>query len=346
MTYIVGDKIAVVQGTGHKIGIKHSDLTSGSIIIAGAKDRDGITSRLCKSADSGESFGYIYNPLPRLVDLYKLGNGKMLASSSLGISLTTNYGDYWSVKSVPFRGGNFQTFEDGTIITPGRDENGRLSKSVDGGYTWTSLGEDLVPGSDHTSCVSHCVSYLGDGVCVAGVGRSGGPAATDAAVYKSTDYGATWTFQAKLSGGMGYIYPFRTCYLGNNIILMSTASETAYSVYGVYRSTDGGSTWSGGIVYDPGAFYLNMGDGVVYSGGRYALYRSDNYGETWNNIFSISTGVSSMTQIGDSSTFLIGTTEGGHIYKSTDNCSTWRITQNLLNVKDYCEQVLCLSELT
>ncbi len=313
-------------------------------IIAGGSNAAINSAKIWKSVNYGENWSFVSALGTIPYDLLNLGGGTMIAASNLGVYATENFGDAWTNIGGP-KGYNFDTFEDGSIIAAKWDSYGRFARSVDNGKTWASLGNNLRTGEE-TSCYNYCVAYGGGGECIGGITSTTGEGVGlvyYVKIYKSTNYGVSWSFQQHLNdfGGDPY-FPYRVCYLGNNTYLMTISRTLPFydTERKIYRSIDGGSTWTylNDII---GNFYLNMGGGIVYSG-KNNLYRSDDYGATWNLVYSLGTGVGSMIRLGTGSRFLLGTRTGGNIYYSSDNCSSWRLLGSLSDGG----HVTCLSSIS
>jgi photosystem II stability/assembly factor-like uncharacterized protein len=172
-------------------------------------------------------------------------------------------------------------------------------KSTDGGKTWTNVG---LKDSQHIGAI---VVNPDDPniVFVAALGHAFGPN-EERGVFRSTDGGKTWNkvlYKDDKSGAVDIVYD-----PNNSHILFATlwqAQRTPYSLIsggpgsGLYRSTDGGSTWKlleghglpKGIMGRIGVSVSGADSSRVYAqieskeGG---LFRSDNGGDTWTKINS------------------------------------------------------------
>jgi hypothetical protein len=162
--------------------------------------------------------------------------------------------------------------------------------------------------------------YLGGGIVLAGTTAGG-------RIYRSTDYGLSWTLVQQLDTET---YVYSLVYLGGGIVLAGT-----YPTGQVYRSTDYGLTWSliqrlGTETYVWSLVYL--GSGIVLAGTATTgqIYRSTDYGLTWSLIRRLDTEkyVMSLVYLG-SGIVLAGTATTGQIYRSTDYGLTWSLIQRL-----------------
>ena len=173
-------------------------------------------------------------------------------------------------------------------------------RSTDGGQTWTNIG---LPDSRQISriVVDPRDSSL---VYVAALGHAYGPNA-ERGVFRSTDAGATWAKVLDLGPDIGAAD--LAIAAGNPGILFATmwhARRPPWSTYaplggpgsGLYRSRDGGQTWThltgAGL---PAGEWNRSGVAVSPDGKRvYAvidakpagLYRSDDGGDTWTQVNS------------------------------------------------------------
>lgn len=143
---------------------------------------------------------------------------------------------------------------------------GVIAMTNDNGVTWTfSDGPDMadygavrcVPGTD-------CGTIL---------------LAAEDSVYKSTDYGATWTSQA-----LDYYDPDEFFFLDGGITLLLSDSDR------IFRSTDNGENWAEVSLPDsPQADWLQVGQSIFTSinlDAGYTVIRSDDAGDTWNQLFT------------------------------------------------------------
>lgn len=186
-----------------------------------------------------------------------------------------------------------------TIIAGG--VSGGIWKSTNDGATWaqkttstqvhgiTAVKQDPRPGRENTW-------YAGTGERIGGSASAAGASYAGDGVYKSTDNGETWRLlastvtNAPASFKSNWQYVYRI-----DVDRSNTTNDEVYAATygGVYRSTDGGGTWSQTLVL--GDDQANSSDvivtsnGVVYACGSKAqsgtsgIFRSTD-GETWVNI--------------------------------------------------------------
>jgi uncharacterized protein (TIGR03437 family) len=179
-----------------------------------------------------------------------------------------------------------------------------IYRSADGGSTWKlvlggQVGTDVV---FHTTDGNTAYAALGT--------FSGSPASTSTTngngIYKSTDGGVTWTQSngsgttalppsasiGRISLGMARSSP-TTIYAG-------IASSNTVTLLGLYKTTDGGQTWTRLLAPDyctPQCFYDNVvrvspvNANTVFAAGL-PIYRSLDGGITWTNIVTGGNGLS------------------------------------------------------
>ena len=151
-------------------------------------------------------------------------------------------------------------------------------KSVDGGITWQTTGLSFTP--DLKFRVNRLLLHPGDPDILF--------AATTNGFYKTTDAGNNWT---NLSSLLFSDVEFKP---GNPQIMYAT-SEKYYVPARIYRSTDGGTTWSIQKQFlnsaraelavspdDPSRVYALVAE---LAGDLKGIYRSDNSGATFSKVF-------------------------------------------------------------
>jgi photosystem II stability/assembly factor-like uncharacterized protein len=187
--------------------------------------------------------------------------------------------------------------------------------------------------------------------------------ATGGGVWKTTNYGASWT---PISDGFfetASIGSIRVAPSNSDIVYVGTGSDGIRSNVivgrGVYKSTDGGQTWSfaglrevgqiGAVIIHPQnpdlVYVAALGDPFRSTPDR-GVYRSTDGGASWEKIFFVSdsTGAIDLEFAPDNPseiyasmwrgerkpwTIISGGLEGG-VYKSTDGGDSWtQLTDNL-----------------
>jgi photosystem II stability/assembly factor-like uncharacterized protein len=239
---------------------------------------------------------------------------------------------------IVYAGGRFDPKEDdtGTLVPA----NGGLYKSTNGGLNWTTIDNGIPsppPGGfspfgtvrdlaiDATS--ADPVTGESQVLYATGTGRfqsdgAGGFTPVAARVYKSIDAGANWSASDAGIGGIETMPSGRTVYASGVQILVDPTDATGQTLWlatfigrsptdvpttldnGVFRSTDGGATWthrSAGLPLIGGAAGASTADVLSL-----ALDPTDPTGATL---------YASVNDLGNSAL--------GTIYKTTDAGSTW-----------------------
>lgn len=174
-------------------------------------------------------------------------------------------------------------------------------------------------------------------------------------LWKTTNNGTTWQVLADTiqAYAMGVVVLDPT---NPNVVWLGTGENNHQRALGygcgLYKSTDGGQSWSykglkdsrqiGGIVIDPknpNTVYVAAEGSVWGPGGERGLYKTTDGGKTWNKVLNISenTGVNNVVMDPRDSNVLYATSEqrrrhiftkigGGPesaVYKTTDAGATW-----------------------
>lgn len=180
-----------------------------------------------------------------------------------------------------------------------------IVRSVDKGNTWTPV----MAGGSTGGYGIYAFADLGGGIVLA---------AGTASVYRSEDYGSTWT----AVGGVITAY---------SVVRLSTTDDAAFgtSTGTVYLSADNGATWdagtSAGIGSQPIHDLLDVGGGIYLaaSSGN-DIARSTDSGGSWGGIsFSGSWGTTAYCLLEPASGVILAGTNTGYIIQSTDSGATW-----------------------
>lgn len=137
-------------------------------------------------------------------------------------------------------------------------------------------------------------------------------------IYKSSDYGATWTDATPSGTGYNLFYTDITTSSDGSVIAATAGSS------GIIISRDSGATWSRATISpDPGSWagVASSGDGtriIAASTGK-ALYLSTDSGATWQNQTPIGIGYKlnwSAVSISTDGTKIIGLVNNASVYGS------------------------------
>lgn len=154
-------------------------------------------------------------------------------------------------------------------------------------------------------------------------------------IWKTTDNGASWTILNEDMPTLGVSSILVNPNNGDEI-LIGTGDRDASDSYGlgVYKSTDGGSTWSAsnsGMPYETvGMMIRNPADAnMILAATKHGIYKSIDGGANWTLKDGYNLNFREIKfKPGDFN--IVYASEGGHFYRSTDAGETW--SQIALNV--------------
>jgi len=184
-----------------------------------------------------------------------------------------------------------------------------VCRSTDGGFGWELVGIN----GQIVHSVALSPGFASDGIVFAGVSEAG--------VYKSTDFGNTWT---AVGNGLGDA-TVNTLVLSPNftsdgILYAGTKSQ------GLFKSTDGGISWS--YLALQGTFLLSSAispdfasDGTLFLGTWEGVMRSTDWGATWERVQNVH-------RRDDESEFVTFTGNWGRYHDSFTSASTVSVTGN------------------
>ncbi len=185
------------------------------------------------------------------------------------------------------------------------------------------------------------IAHLGDGVVVAGT-RNLEPGL----IFRSTDYGRTWTRTAQVDSGE---------FLGTNVTCITSAGGgVAYMVAGdatVWKSVDWGSTWArlaqvsqsprlDGFQRSYAIVALKTGAVLMSDTGANGghVFRSEDGGASWTDLGAVSEKPVYRFQIVGDGVILNGW--AGRVFKSVDDGRTWSGTGKLVDAPLYATEYL------
>ena len=202
-------------------------------------------------------------------------------------------------------------------------------QSTDRGATWTQLGNGL-PGN--VSATDVALDPVNPSVLYAAIGDIFGNAANG--VYKSTNRGASWT---KLAGGLPAnpgritlaLAPSSPNRVFAQIVNVATADGGNSTTLGVYRSDDGGASWTSTNAPSFHATYgwylstavVGRNDPNLVIVGGFSCHRSTTGGGGWATITPPHVDLHALEW--DAAGRLLCGNDGG-FHRSTDNGSSWQ----------------------
>jgi photosystem II stability/assembly factor-like uncharacterized protein len=192
---------------------------------------------------------------------------RVIAGTSAGGYLSVNGGSSWSaIATLPGPTVGDVVFDPTSSQTAyAAGAEGALSKSTDGGATWTAIGANAAAKKPLTLAIdpSHTATiYAGT---------------LDDGVYKSTDGGGTWTAQ---NSGLSNLHV-------SAVVVDPTTPATVYAGTlngGAFKSTDGGASWSTfafGVIGTDVAALAADSTGTIYLANRAGTYQTAVGGLTW-----------------------------------------------------------------
>jgi photosystem II stability/assembly factor-like uncharacterized protein len=165
--------------------------------------------------------------------------------------------------------------------------NGGIWKTINGGSSWISLNANLLTNisiadiavDPNNTNILYIATGDGYGYEVEGMFWGG---TYSAGVLKSTDGGVTWnpTGLSSSQAQNDIIQRLVVCHSNTQVLLASKRD-------GLWRSADGGTTWTavmGAHFYDIKFNVLN--DSIIYAASANEIYKSTNLGLTWTPITS------------------------------------------------------------
>ena len=193
-------------------------------------------------------------------------------------------------------------------------EGGGIYRSTDGGATWEAVSSDWLPTS-YLYGLAISPNYADDRTVFAGTWGSG--------VFKSTDSGATWT---GVNQGLTNVWVFALVRSPN---FASDHTVFAGTWNGIYKSTDGGMTWSNlafkGQWIQALAISPNFAsDHTIFAGASYGVIKSINGGASWWTCLdgvNVKALAISPNYVNDRTVF--AGTWGHGVYRTWDRGNTW-----------------------
>ncbi|HMQ68108.1 MAG TPA: YCF48-related protein [Ignavibacteria bacterium] len=224
---------------------------------------------------------------------------------------TTNRGASWiqqvtNVPSKPLTG--IHPVNDSVVFSVGWF--GTILKTTDGGENWIAIQNGVFGDGNY-----YCLFFINEATGWVSANNMG-----QGSVKKTIDGGKTFTS----SNTFGWP---RDMYFKDSLNGVGVDGAAT-----IHRTTNGGNNWQTFPIASSGDLkrvsFINAFTGFVIGGATEILYKTTNFGQTWNNIGFIPnvTGYSTSIAFIDKSTGWVGGTN--ELYKTTNEGNTW-IRQNV-----------------
>jgi photosystem II stability/assembly factor-like uncharacterized protein len=313
--------------------------------------------RLWSTDDRGASWAHLSNGLtdPNAFTLIAVPNGSggndLLVGTNSGVFRSTDDGQSWSPINNGLTNLSIYALASGPNGSGGTNLYagaflGDAFRSTDNGASWTPIQSGLPTGYNVNTLATTAA-----GTVLAG---------TMNGIYRSTNFGGTWTqvfnlfaFAFAQNGSTLYAGTSNGVYRSNNDGASWTPINTGLNFTWVYsmaaipdgagvtlfagagrvlRSTDEGATWT---IVDNGLTSLNVralatapnsGGGTdLYAGTGDGVFRTNDNGGTWTNVSFIYSQVQAL-EVTPTGAILAGTE--ADVYRSTDGGDTWTDTNS------------------
>jgi len=281
--------------------IVNSFAIKGSFVYAGFSAISG--SGLWRSSDNGNTWQEVASPIENGDKIFVSGNAIIVADDNF-IWRSLDDGDSWDLVEQFALTGISSFARAGTRLFAASGTG--MMTSEDNGGSWTF---SPFSGGVATFSSNGAIIYLG----------------SSSKVFKSIDFGATWM---DVSTGLGHGVIQALLYDGNNLF-----AGTPADFAGIYRSTNGGTSWTPAAAGLPIASDLRSL--ISFSGFLFAgmngdgIYRSSDRGDTWAKVDPNNSLLAQelvLTFCVKDNALFAGAAKG--IYKSTDGGATF---QRILN---------------
>ena len=273
----------------------------------------GSVGGIALSNDAGETWELITPVInSTLYDIDQLQNGNILAAGFYGgLMISNDAGVNW--KSRFIAGNNVCPTVENIFFLDNNvgyaaQRNRMVSKTTDGGITWTQIMKDTIA----TSVNNYDVQFIDENI-----GFVVGKLATNiSAFYKTIDGGNTWTTQiAALPNELNSLHFFNE----NNGVVVGNESVLGYT-------GNGGEIWAMASISDTsGVFDFNEVEFLNSNFGLAAgeiLVKSTDAGKTWNYIAikGLPSEIQAVEIVNESTWYVTGSK---YLLKTTNSGETW-----------------------
>lgn len=304
-------------GTGDELGYGIAADNSGNAYVTGLTTSSNFPTANPIQATNGGSAGDVF-----VTKINSTGSGLVYSTYLGGSAIEAGRGIALDSAGNAYVTG-FTGSSEFPLVAGALRTKSPFSKSIDGGASWNNDNYGLK--SDIVTAIA--VNPVTPSTLFAGSRSS---------VFKSTDSGRNWA-----PSMTGLVTPSVTSFAINpaNPLIMylsSNLSNFSGSSTGVFKSADGGNTWTaannglgnGGITYvviDP------LTPSTLYAGTGFSIYKSTNSGGTWNQISPLfSSDVLAIDPVNPTTLYsaVSPANGGGKVSKSTDGGATWQVVGN------------------
>ena len=331
---------------------------SGDIYLSASSGND---TAIYRSSDHGDSWMIVPSPPGGTLALGCLSiapDGTLIAGRLGGIWRTTNDGATW-VK-MPLALAVFEHAE--VLVASGGGRlwaviapYARLATSNDNGATWRSLQSIGIPSSTpsnnlvttsrgalllSTEVGIYLSGDLGEHWSIVSPKQGLAGACWVAASPSGTTFGISGDLRRSLDDGLTWTTSLSAASAASITVLVGTADGTtmlAGTVAGIFRSSDGGTSWlSGGAglpeQYTAGTIFRGTGRTLFVSGSDAGgVYRSLDNGLEWvGSNRGLGAGSIYHGLLFDDTTILVASNRG--VWRSSDNGDTWRASSLGLDI--------------
>jgi photosystem II stability/assembly factor-like uncharacterized protein len=322
-------------------------IASGSNLLAAAKSSCSAYLNVFKSTDNGATWSSTSGLAGNVVHSFVIKGASVWATfaalpNESGIARSTDNGITWQIVPSIITNAGEAIVSDNAIIVA---EDNFIWRSTDDGMSWDVVEQFALTGIG---------SFAKAGTKLFGAARTG--------IQTSTDNGASWSFEPFSNGAYSFSSNGSTIYLGSNSKVFKSTdvgaswvdvskglgkggiqallydgttifAGTPADVAGIYRSTNGGTSWdstAGGLPVGKTIRSLISFGAYVFAGTEGdGVYRSSDHGDTWAKTDVTNTLLAQQfvfTFCTKDQALFAGADNG--IYKSTDGGATF---QRMLN---------------
>ena len=234
---------------------------------------------------------------------------------------------YWETR-VDFKTGAFPTVTAYDVYKQYLLSHPRTKAATASG--WTSIGPSQTLGGYAGLGRINCVAFSPVDTNTLYVGSASG------GVWKTINLGATWTPMGDFNYALGVAGMVIENTGGQDIIYLATGDRDHFDTYsvGILKSTDGGATWNTtGLSWKTsqyGMIYKLLPDpnnnNTLYAASNGGLFKTTDGANTWTRINSLV--FRDIEFQPGSNTWMIGSSNSGEIYYSTDAGVIWTKSLN------------------